>query len=410
MPHQTSSRLAIIGGGPAGLMAAEVAHAAGVVVDIYEGKGSVGRKFLLAGKGGLNLTHSEDFTSFVDRYSSRREQIGRWLSSFDADDLRSWARELGVETFVGTSGRIFPADLKAAPLLRRWVHRLRERGVRFHVNHYCVGVEVGGAMRFRTPQGERVIQADAIVLAMGGGSWPELGSDGAWVSWLREHTDVAALQASNCGFDVGWSAIFAQRYAGHPVKSVLVSSAAEQGGETSLQGEFVITATGIEGSVIYAISAGLRETINRNGEAEIHLDLAPARDRERLQRELSKPRDGRSITEHLRRTVGIEGVKAGLLYEVVPKADMADPGRLAAAIKALPLKVVRPRPIAEAISSAGGIRFAALDERLMIQSLPGVFCAGEMIDWEAPTGGYLLTACFASGRIAGQGAAQWLGQ
>lgn len=411
MPIRTSSRLAIIGGGPAGLMAAEVAAAAGVVVDIYEGKGSVGRKFLLAGKGGLNLTHSEDFASFADRYGSRREQVRPWLAAFNAADLRTWARALGVETFVGTSGRVFPADLKAAPLLRRWVHRLREQGVQFHVNHYCVGVDAGGAMRFRTPQGERTIHAGATLLALGGGSRPELGSDGGWVAWLRERgADIASLQASNCGFDVGWSDVFARRYAGHPVKSVLVSSAAGHDGSKSLQGEFVITATGIEGSVIYALSAGLRETINGSGAAQVQLDLAPGRDRERLQRELSKPRDGRSMTEHLRRTVRIEGVKAGLLHEIVPKADMSDPDRLAAAIKALPLKVVRPRPIAEVISSAGGIRFSALDEKLMIQAMPGVFCAGEMIDWEAPTGGYLLTACFASGRIAGQGAAEWLGQ
>lgn len=406
MPNPTPSRLAIIGGGPAGLMAAETARAAGVDVDIYEGRGSVGRKFLLAGKGGLNLTHSEDFASFADRYGSRSEQIRQWLSAFGADDLRAWADELGVATFVGTSGRVFPDDLKAAPLLRRWVHRLREQGVRFHVNHYCVGIDAGGAMRFRTHDGDRAIHADAIVLAMGGGSWPELGSDGMWVSWLQQRADVAPLQASNCGFDVGWSDIFAQRYAGHPVKSVLVSSV----GRGPLQGEFVITATGIEGSVIYALSAGLRETINVSGAAEIQLDLAPARDRERLQRELSKPRGGRSLTEHLRRSVGIEGVKAGLLYEVMAKADMADPAKLAATIKSLALKIVRPRPIAEAISSAGGVRFAALDRNLMIQSLPGVFCAGEMIDWEAPTGGYLLTACFASGRIAAQGATQWLRQ
>lgn len=407
----TVPRLAIIGGGPAGLMAAEAACAAGVAVDIYEGKGSVGRKFLLAGKGGLNLTHSEDSASFVGRYGSRREQIRSWLSSFHADDLRAWARGLGVETFVGTSGRVFPADLKAAPLLRRWVHRLREQGVHFHVNHYCAGIDPGGVMRFRTPDAEPVIHADAIVLAMGGGSWPELGSDGAWVPWLRERgADIAPLQASNCGFDVGWSNVFAQRYAGHPVKSVRVSTADEHGGKTSLQGEFVITSTGIEGSVIYALSAGLREAINRSGAAQIQLDLAPGRDRERLQRELSKPRGGRSLTEHLRRTAGIEGVKAGLLYEVVSKADMAEPATLAAAIKSLPLKLVRPRPIAEAISSAGGVRFAALDDQLMIKSLPGVFCAGEMLDWEAPTGGYLLTACFASGLIAGKAAADWLGR
>lgn len=409
MISSASPRLAIIGGGPAGLMAAETARAAGVAVDVYEGKGSVARKFLLAGKGGLNLTHSEEFAGFVDRYGSRRDEVRPWLSAFGADDMREWARGLGVETFVGTSGRVFPADLKAAPLLRGWVHRLRAQGVRFHVHHYCLGIDSDRTMRFRTPDGERAIHADAVVLAMGGGSRPELGSDGAWVCWLRQRDiDMAALQSSNCGFDVGWSEVFSQRYAGHPLKSVLVSLADELGGKRSLRGEFVITATGIEGSVIYALSAALRDTININGVAQIQLDLAPGRDRERLQNELSKLRGGRSLTEHLRRTAGIEGVKTGLLYEVVPKVDRNDPGKLADAIKSLPLKLQRPRPIAEAISSAGGVRFAALDDRLMLKSLPGVFCAGEMIDWEAPTGGYLLTACFASGRIAGQGAADSL--
>lgn len=409
MISSISPRLAIIGGGPAGLMAAEAARSSGIAVDVYEGKGSVGRKFLLAGKGGLNLTHSEELAGFVARYGSRRDDIRPWLSAFNADELRAWARELGIETFVGTSGRVFPADMKAAPLLRRWVHRLREQGVHFHVHHYCVGIETGGAMRLRTPAGEKMIHADAIVMAMGGGSWPELGSDGAWVSWLRERgADIAPLQSSNCGFDVGWSGVFTQRYAGQPVKSVVVAAADEHGSSRSLQGEFVITATGIEGSVIYALSAVLREAINASGIAQIQLDLAPGRDVARLQQELSKPRGGRSLTEHLRRTAGIEGVKAGLLYEVVPKPDMADPGKLATAIKSLPLKLLRPRPITEAISSAGGVRFAGLDDRLMIRSLPGIFCSGEMLDWEAPTGGYLLTACFASGRIAGRGATDWL--
>jgi uncharacterized flavoprotein (TIGR03862 family) len=403
------STLAIVGGGPAGLMAAEVARAAGLNVDIYEGKGSVGRKFLIAGKGGLNLTHSEAFEPFVARYGARQDEIRPWLTRFDNHALRDWARGLNIETMIGTSGRVFPADLKAAPLLRGWVRRLRDSGVRFHVHHYCVGADADDELRFRTPQGECAIHADAIVLAMGGGSRPELGADGAWVDWLRRRgVSIASLQASNCGFDVGWSDVFAQRYAGHPVKSVVVATDDLNGDALQLQGEFIITATGTEGSAIYALSATLREAINRHGSIEIRLDLAPARDRTRLEQELSRPRAGRSLTEHLRRTVGIEGVKTGLLYELIPKSEMADPLKLAAAIKSLPLRLLRPRPIAEAISSAGGVCFDALDDRLMIKSLPGMFCAGEMIDWEAPTGGYLLTACLASGRIAGAGAAEWL--
>jgi uncharacterized flavoprotein (TIGR03862 family) len=388
-------------------MAAEVACAAGRAVDLYEGQGSVGRKFLLAGKGGLNLTHSDPFERFVTRYPSRENEIKRWLAGFDAEALREWARGLDVETFVGSSGRVFPADLKAAPLLRRWVKRLRSTGVRFHVHHYCTEFHRNGELRFRTPAGEQIVHADAIVLAMGGASWPELGSDGKWVAQLAAlGIDVAPLQASNCGFEVAWTATFAERYAGHPLKSVLVSTGSERGLQ-QLKGEFVVTANGIEGSVIYALSSLLRESINSQGHAEISLDLAPDRDLDRLHSELAQPRHGRSLTEHLRRTTGITGVKTGLLYEVMSKADMQEPLKLAANIKSLALRLLRPRPVAEAISTAGGVRFAALDENLMIRSLPGVFCAGEMLDWEAPTGGYLLTACFASGRLAGLAAASW---
>ena len=409
MTVSTLPRLAIIGGGPAGLMAAETARAAGVGVDVYEGKGSVGRKFLIAGKGGLNLTHSEDSARFLDRFGSRMGNVRPWLSALGADAVREWARGLNVETIVGTSGRVFPADLKAAPLLRGWVRRLRESDVRFHVGHYCIGFDVDGALRFRTADGERVIHAEAVVLALGGASWPELGSDGTWVAWLRQRgVDVAPLHPSNCGFDVGWSEIFVQRYAGHPVKSVLISGPWGQATVRTIQGEFIVTATGVEGSAIYALSGPLRDVIDTNGIAELRLDLAPGRERERFQQDLSRPRAGRTLTEHLRRCTRIDGVKTGLIYEVVPKAKRDDPVKLAAAIKSLPVTLLRPRPIEEAISSAGGVRFSALNAQLMIESLPGVFCAGEMIDWEAPTGGYLLTACLASGRLAGQSAADWL--
>ena len=400
--------LAVVGGGPAGLMAAETARAAGHAVDLFEAKGSVGRKFLIAGKGGLNLTHSDPFEAFVGRYGARRGAVADWLRDFDADALRRWAAGLGVETFVGSSGRVFPADLKAAPLLRGWVRRLREQGVRFHVLHRWTGFAADGALRFETPDGEACFQARATVLAMGGGSWPELGSDGAWVAPLAQAgVDIAPLEPANCGFDVGWSEHFAQRFAGAPVKPVrlAIDGAAPLAWR---QGECVATATGLEGSLVYALSAALRERLNAEGSVVLRMDLAPGRDEARLLAELSRPRKGRSLAEHLRRSAGIEGVKAALLREVLDKARLEDPARLAAAIKSLPLRLQRPRPIAEAISSAGGVRLENLDGRLMVADRPGLFCAGEMLDWEAPTGGYLLTACFASGLRAGRAAADWL--
>jgi uncharacterized flavoprotein (TIGR03862 family) len=402
-------RIAVIGGGPAGLMAAETARAAGVEVDLYEAKGSVGRKFLIAGKGGLNLTHSEPRPDFDARFGSRRGEVGAWLDGFDADVLREWARDLGVDTYVGTSGRVFPMDRKAAPLLRGWVRRLREDGVQFHVHHRWLGWDESGRLRFATPHGERSAPVDATILALGGGSWPQLGSDGAWQSLLLDRgVDVAALQPSNCGFDIGWSGHFASRHAGAPLKPV-VAYWRDESGEHALQGECVVTATGIEGSLVYALSASLRDAIARDGSAALHLDLVPGRDLQRVGSELAMPRAGRSLTEHLRRKIGISGVKAALLYEIIGKACGDDMDLLARTIKRLPLRLVRARPLAEAISSAGGVRFEAMDDALMLGALPGVFCAGEMIDWEAPTGGYLLTACFASGRRAGSGAVERLG-
>ncbi len=401
--------LAIVGGGPAGLMAAEVARAAGVEVDLYEGKGSVGRKFLIAGKGGLNLTHAEPRPAFDARYRERAPQIARWLDAFDAQDLRAWARAHGVETYVGSSDRVFPVDRKAAPLLRGWVRRLREDGVRFHVHHRWLGWSEDGALRMATPEGERRLRARACVLALGGGSWPELGSDGAWAPWLAQRgVDVAPLQPSNCGFDIAWSEHFAQRHAGAPLKPVVAHWRDSDGREHALQGECVATAHGIEGSLIYALSAELREAIARDGAAVLALDLAPGRERERLQAELARPRAGRSFSEHLRRQTGLEGVKASLLHEVLDAQAKQDPARVAAAIKRLPLRLLSARPIAEAISSAGGVRLEAMDERLQLRALPGTYCAGEMLDWEAPTGGYLLTACYASGLIAGRAAVAYL--
>ena len=409
MPASPTSSLVIIGGGPAGLIAAETARAHGVDVDLYEAKGSVGRKFLIAGKGGMNLTHSEARPAFDQRYGERTAEVGRWLDDFDADALRTWARGLGVETFVGSSGRVFPSDLKAAPLLRGWVHRLRESGVRFHVHHRWLGWHEDGALRFATPEGERLMHARAVVLALGGGSWPQLGSDGAWQARLIERgVDVAPLKPSNCGFDIGWSPYLASRYAGAPLKPVAASWCDADGRMHARQGECVITQTGIEGSLIYALSAHLRETIAMHGSALLPLDLAPDRNLERLRNDLAKARGSRSFSEHLRRQAGISGVKAALLHEVLDPSQRNDTDTLARTIKRLPLSLKQTRPLAEAISSAGGVRLEAMDDSLMLNALPGVFCAGEMLDWEAPTGGYLLTACFASGRRAGLGAAAFL--
>ena len=401
--------LVVIGGGPAGLMAAEVARAAGIDVDLYEAMGSVGRKFLIAGKGGLNLTHAEPRPAFDQRYRDRAQAVGRWLDDFNASALREWARGLGVETYVGSSDRVFPLDRKAAPLLRGWVRRLREQGVRFHVHHHWLGWTDDGALRFASPAGDVEVLAPATLLALGGGSWPELGSDGAWAPVLAaQGIDVAELQPANCGFDVGWSEHLAQRHAGAPLKPVVAHWHDAEGVEHSLQGECVLTATGIEGSLIYALSAPLREAIAANGEARLWLDLAPGRDLEDLKRGLAKPRAGRSISEHLRRQAGMVGAKAALVHEVLGRDGMQDPDVIATTIKRLPLILTQPRPLAEAISTAGGVRLEALDDALMLRQHPGVFCAGEMLDWEAPTGGYLLTACFASGLRAGRGAVAWL--
>jgi uncharacterized flavoprotein (TIGR03862 family) len=397
-------------------MAAEALVAGGVQVDVHDAMPSAGRKFLLAGKGGLNLTHSEPLEALLGRYGARRAQLAPLLDRFDPSALREWAAGLGIETFVGTSGRVFPKDLKAAPLLRAWLHRLRARGVRLHMRQRWLGWH-GAELRFATPDGERLVETDATVLALGGASWPRLGSDGAWVPLLRGRgVDIAPLEPSNCGFDVGghegaaavgWSGHFAARYAGRPVKPVLIEFDTADGAHFRRQGEFVVTAGGVEGSLVYAASAAIRDTIAARGAATIRLDLLPDRSAEAVLAHTAAPRGGRSLATQLKR-LGIAGVKAGLLHEVLPREALADPARLTAAIKSLPLRLVAPRPVGEAISSAGGVRFEALDARLMLRALPGVFCAGEMLDWEAPTGGYLLNGCMASGRVAGDGALDWL--
>ena len=401
-----SRHVAIIGGGPAGLMAAEVLSQAGMKVDLYDGMPSVGRKFLLAGVGGMNITHSEAYPAFLSRYAERAPQMAPLLRAFDADGLCQWIHELGIETFVGSSGRVFPTDMKAAPLLRAWLKRLRESGVVIHTRHRWLGWQADGQLLVDSPEGQKQLNPDAVLLALGGGSWARLGSDGAWLPLLAERgVDLAPLQPSNCGFDVaGWSEVLRSKFAGAPLKNIAI--ALEH--STPRLGECVITATGIEGSLIYAWSAPIREAINQQGEATILIDLLPGKPVDKIQAALAKPRGSRSMSKHLHSQLGIDGVKAALLRELAPAECFNDPAQLAQAIKALPLKLIKARPLDEAISSAGGVRFEAVDENLMLRQLPGVFCAGEMLDWEAPTGGYLLTGCFASGRAAGLGVLSWL--
>jgi uncharacterized flavoprotein (TIGR03862 family) len=396
----------IIGGGPAGLMAAEVLSQAGIQVDLYDGMPSVGRKFLLAGVGGMNITHSEDFPAFLSRYAERAPNIAPLLRAFGAVQLCEWIHGLGIDTFVGSSGRVFPTDMKAAPLLRAWLKRLRDAGVVIHTRHRWLGWNPDGSLRIAGPEGEKALLPNATLLAMGGGSWSRLGSDGAWMLPLEQRgVALAPLQPSNCGFDVqAWSDLLVRKFAGAPLKNIAIGL----NDDAPRLGECVITATGLEGSLVYALSAPIREAINQHGSATLHLDLLPGRPVDKICQALGKPRGSRSMAKHLHSQLGIDGAKAALLRELTPADCFADPARLARAIKALPVTLVKTRPLDEAISSAGGVTFEALDERLMLKQMPGVFCAGEMLDWEAPTGGYLLTACFASGRAAGLGMLEWL--
>jgi uncharacterized flavoprotein (TIGR03862 family) len=409
----------IVGAGPAGLMAAQVLSDAGQTVHLFDAMPSIGRKFLLAGKGGLNLTHSEGADTFAGRYGARRAAIEDLLKDFDPAAVRAWALSLGIETFVGSSGRVFPKDMKAAPLLRAWLQRLRHpelgSGVKFHMRHRWTGWEVGNPspLCFDGPHGPVRVQAGAVILALGGGSWARLGSNGAWVPLLAARgVAVAPLLPSNCGFDVsgGWTEHFASRFAGQPFKSVALSLTNSQGVHFARKGEFVATATGVEGSLVYAASSLLRDDIIRTGSATFHLDLLPDMPAERVLAEVQHPRGTRSLSSHLKSRLHIDGIKAGILHELLTKDAFNNPAQLAAAIKSLPITLTATRPIDEAISTAGGVLFEAMTPGLMLESLPGVFCAGEMLDWEAPTGGYLLQACFASGRRAGQGVLDFLEQ
>lgn len=406
----TNKTVAVIGGGPAGLMAAEVLSREGVRVDVYDAMPTVGRKFLMAGKGGMNITHSEPLATFVSRYGARSGNIAPMLDKFGPDALRAWVQGLGINTFIGSSGRVFPDDMKAAPLLRAWLHRLREAGVKFHMKHRWCGWE-GGDLCFDTPDGTVLAQSDAVVLALGGGSWARLGSDGAWVQHLTSRgVAVAPLKPANCGFEENWSAYFVGKFAGEPLKSVTVSFMDSTGVLHTKQGDLMVTEHGIEGGLIYALSAPLREQILAAGSAIVHIDLLPAKSLSRLVGEIDHPRGSRSMSSHLQSRANLKGVKVGLLREQLQPEDFDQPEKLAAAIKSLPLTLLATRPLDEAISSAGGVTFEALDERLMVRALPGVFCAGEMLDWEAPTGGYLLTACFTSGQRAGEGVLAWMKQ
>ncbi|UFH49813.1 TIGR03862 family flavoprotein [Pseudomonas sp. KNUC1026] len=404
--HPSTSPIAIIGAGPAGLMAAEVLSQAGYSVAIHDAMPSVGRKFLLAGVGGMNITHSEPTPAFVQRYYEQADWVGAWLQDFDAEALRAWVRGLGLDTFIGSSGRVFPIDMKAAPLLRAWVARLREQGVQIHTRHRWQGWDEQGRLLIDSAQGELRLSPPATLLALGGASWPRLGSDGAWQPWLAQRgVPVAALRPANCGFEVsGWSDMLKSKFAGSPLKNIAMGLP----GQAMHSGEAILTEHGLEGSLIYALSASLRQAIERQGQAPLLIDLLPQQPLAKVRAALEKPRGSRSMAKHLHSQLRLDGAKAALLRELLDKSAFDQPERLAQAIKALPCPLLRTRPLDEAISSAGGVCRQGLSDGLMLHALPGVFCAGEMLDWEAPTGGYLLTACFASGRQAAQGMLDYL--
>ncbi len=397
--------MAIVGAGPAGLMAAEIAARGGASVTVYDRMTSPARKFLLAGRGGLNLTHSEAMDRFLGRYGAAREHLRAAIEAFPPERLRAWAEDLGQRTFVGTSGRVFPEAMKASPLLRAWLRRLDSLGVRFAMRHRWTGWDAQGMLRFETPAGPAILQADAAILALGGASWPRLGSGGEWTEILaRASIDVAPLRPANCGFRVDWSPVFRDRFEGAPLKRIALSF-----GEGSVRGEAIVTREGIEGGAIYALSGRLRDAIERSGEATLHIDLRPDVTAQALSARLGQPRGKQSLSTFLRKAANLPPVAIGLLQEAARGALSALPAReMAALIKHVPVRLTGTSDIARAISSAGGVRFEEIDSHFMLRKKPGVFVAGEMLDWEAPTGGYLLQACFATGAAAGAGAVRRL--
>lgn len=404
MTDTPSQRVAIIGGGPAGLMAADVLCAKGFGVDLYDSMPSLGRKFLMAGKSGLNLTHAEAFDTFSERFAESKSVLNPILDAFPPAAIRDWAANLGVETFVGTSGRVFPTEMKAAPLLRAWLRQLRANGLRIHVRHKWMGWSVDGSLMFNTPNGSVQVQPSITVLALGGASWPKLGSDGAWVEWLESaHVDLTPLKPANCGFELDWSDHLRQHFSGQPLKGIAMTSWGQKAA-----GECMITDYGLEGGPVYVLSRILRDALERDGRVKITIDLTPDIDQASLIERLSRPRGKKSMATHLKRTVGLSGVKSALLNEGADRSVFNDPARLAGRIKAIPLTLLRTRPIAEAISTAGGVMWPDMTEYLELKSMDNVYVAGEMLDWDAPTGGYLLSACLATGKWVGEAVARKL--
>lgn len=409
MSKNLHRHIAIIGAGPAGLMAAEVLAEGGVAVTVYDAMPSPARKFLMAGRGGLNLTHSEELTVFLSRYREAAPFLEPAIRAFPPQRLRAWCEALGERTFVGSSGRVFPESFKASPLLRAWLRRLDVQGVRFELRHRWTGWDEQGRLLFQTPDGPRSVATDAVVLALGGASWPRLGSDGAWTSVLAaKGVAIASLRPANCGFAVGWSDIFHDRFEGQPLKGIALSF-----GARTVRGEAVITRDGIEGGAIYALSAELREAIASVGAATLRVALRPDLSTEDLIARLKIPRGKQSFSNFLRKALQLSPVAIGLVQEVAKTSGLLlsslPPERLAALINGLPLNLTGTAGLARAISTAGGIARDELDANYMIKRLPGVFACGEMLDWEAPTGGYLLQASFATGVAAGRGVLKWFG-
>jgi hypothetical protein len=399
-------RVVVVGGGPAGLMAATVLGEAGLPVDIFDAQGSAGRKFLVAGRGGLNLTHSEHAEPFAARYGNNAETFKRLLAGFSPDDLRAWLRGLGVETFVGTSGRVFPKEATAAGILKIWLEALGRRGVEFHCRHRWQGFSEKGAPLFLTGDGALLeFPAQAVLLALGGASWPQTGSDGSWTSHLAaKGIHLAPFRPANCGVEVAWSEHFRTRFSGQPLKNILLRC-----GNRQATGDVVITAHGLEGGPVYALSGVIRDLLEKSRPVSVLLDLKRDLPLERLHEKLEQRRNKESLANFLRKTLHLTGPAYSLLREICPPEDLQNPATLAGQLKNLSLPVINTRPLAEAISSAGGVAFSEVTPDLMLQKLPGVFVAGEMLDWEAPTGGYLLQGAFTTGYQAARGILKWLG-